>query len=103
MIASIEPTTPSAAPADWQRDTLTEPRVSAPHPTFRSGQAYLPCPTHRSHGRLASDRRSLRVRLLTDPLWRRRCLKTHPGPRRPLSAPILARFLSRWNCHAEPG
>ena len=57
----------------------------------------------RSHGRLASDRRSLRVRLLTHPLWRRRCLKTHPGLRRPLSAPILARSLSRWNCHAGPG
>jgi hypothetical protein len=57
----------------------------------------------RSHGRLASDRRSLRVRLLTHPLWRRRCLKTHPGLRRPLFAPNLARFFSRWNCHAGRG
>jgi hypothetical protein len=57
----------------------------------------------RSHGRLASNLRSWRVRLLTHPLWRRRWLKTHPGLRRPLSAPILARSLYRWNCHAESG
>jgi hypothetical protein len=47
--------------------------------------------TNRSHGRLASDRRFWRVRLLAHPLWRRRCLKTHLGPRRPLSAPIWVR------------
>src|SRR5258708_2460088 len=29
------------------------------------------------------NRRSLRVRLLPHPHWRRRCLKTHPGLRRP--------------------
>jgi hypothetical protein len=39
-------------------------------------------PPERSHGRLASDRRSWRVRLLTRPLWRRRCLKPQPGLRR---------------------
>ena len=38
----------------------------------------------RSYGRPASDRRSLRVRSLTQLLWRRRCLKTHPGLCRPL-------------------
>jgi hypothetical protein len=72
---------------------------SSESPTYgeQEGSAY------RSHGRLASDRHSLRVRLLTHPLWRRRCLKTPPGLRRPLSAPILARSLSRWNCHAGPG
>jgi len=37
MIASVEPTTPSAAHADWQRDTLSERRVSAPLPTFVPG------------------------------------------------------------------
>src|SRR5215831_2895770 len=41
----------------------------------------------RSHGRPTSDHCSLRVRLQPHPLWRRRCLKTHPGLRRPLSAP----------------
>jgi hypothetical protein len=72
---------------------------SSESPTYgaQEGSAY------RSHGRLASGRHSLRVRLLTHPLWRRRCLKTHPGLCRPLSAPILARSLSRWNCHAGLG
>jgi len=57
----------------------------------------------RSHGRLTSDLRFWRVRLRPHPLWRARCLKTHAGLRRPLSAPNLARSLCRWNCHAEPG
>src|SRR5215469_4595782 len=56
-----------------------------------------------SHGRLAGDRCSFRVRLLPHLHWRRRCLRTLPDLRSPLSAPILARSLSRWNCHAKPG
>ena len=39
---------------------------------------------NRPDGRLDSERRSCKVRLLIHPLWRRRCLKTHPSPRRPL-------------------
>ena len=58
--------------------------------------------SQRSHGRLASDC-FLRVRLLPHHSGGDHALKTHPGLRRPLSAPVLARSLCRWNCHAEPG
>src|SRR5271168_4739240 len=80
---------PAGAIAGWALHPLEKRRLLTAH-------------AERSHGRLASDRRSLRVRLLPHLLWRRRCLKTHPGLRRPLSAPILARSLSRWNCRARP-
>jgi hypothetical protein len=44
-----------------------------------------------------------RVRFLTHSLWRRRYLKTHLGLSRPLSAPMFARSLSRWNGQAGLG
>jgi hypothetical protein len=68
-----------------------------------STRPMAPRPTLRSHGRLAGDVHSRRVRLLPHPLWRRRCLKTHLGLHGLLSAPILARSLCHLNCHAGLG
>ena len=54
----------------------------------------------RSHGRLTSDHRSLRVRLLPITL-EGEMPEDARGLRKPLSAPNFARSLCRWNCHAE--
>jgi hypothetical protein len=55
------------------------------------------------NGEVDRDRRSGRVRLLTHRLWRRPCKLELTNPkRRPLSAPILARFSSHWNSVDRP-
>ena len=58
----------------------------------------------RSHGEWVAIDALGRVRLQTHPLWRRQCkLSLTDRKRRPLSAPILAPFSSRWNLADRPG
>ena len=47
MIASIEPTTPSAAPADWQAGQSIRTTGLGTHSDVRSRRPYLPRSTHR--------------------------------------------------------